>query len=61
MQRPAIPRQAKMDLLCFRTLLHVYERIFELPLAWSGQYISDQIEVSAVFMLKKGPVTNLYL
>ncbi len=45
-QRPAIPRQAKMDLLCFRILLHLYERIFELPLAFAGQYISNQIEVS---------------
>ncbi|KDN51971.1 ABC1-domain-containing protein [Tilletiaria anomala UBC 951] len=51
-QRPAIPRQAKMDLLCFRILLHLYERIFELPLSFSGQYISDQIEREIHFDLE---------
>lgn len=42
-QRPAIRKQAYFDLLSFRILLRFYERIFELPLAYFGQYISDQI------------------
>lgn len=44
-QRPDIRRYAKWDLWAFRTMLKLYERIFELPLSFAGQYISDQIEV----------------
>lgn len=46
-QRPEIRKQAQADLWCFRILLRIYERIFELPLSFAGQYISDQIEVRA--------------
>ncbi|CEH14647.1 Predicted unusual protein kinase [Ceraceosorus bombacis] len=42
-QRPQIRAQAYWDLLCFRILLRFYEQIFELPLSYFGQYISDQI------------------
>ncbi|SOV06695.1 uncharacterized protein UDID_01847 [Ustilago sp. UG-2017a] len=48
-QRPNIRKYAKWDLWSFRILLRLYERIFELPLAFSGQYISDQIEQETFF------------
>ncbi|SNX82614.1 uncharacterized protein MEPE_01320 [Melanopsichium pennsylvanicum] len=48
-QRPNIRKYAKWDLWSFRILLKLYERIFELPLAFSGQYISDQIEQETFF------------
>lgn len=47
-QRPEIRKQAKADLWCFRVLLRLYERVFELPLSFAGQYISDQIEVCSL-------------
>lgn len=48
-QRPNIRKYAKWDLWSFRVLLKLYERIFELPLSFSGQYISDQIEQETFF------------
>lgn len=48
-QRPNIRKYAKWDLWSFRILLKLYERIFELPLSFSGQYISDQIEQETFF------------
>ncbi|PWZ03230.1 ABC1-domain-containing protein [Testicularia cyperi] len=48
-QRPNIRKYAKWDLWSFRILLLLYERIFELPLSFSGQYISDQIEQETFF------------
>lgn len=48
-QRPSIRPQAYWDLLCFRILLRFYERIFDLPLAYFGGYISKQIELETHF------------
>lgn len=48
-QRPNIRKYAKWDLWSFRILLVLYERIFELPLSFAGQYISDQIEQETFF------------
>ncbi|PWN51393.1 ABC1-domain-containing protein [Violaceomyces palustris] len=48
-QKPNIRKYAKWDLWSFRILLMLYERIFELPLSFSGQYISDQIEQETFF------------
>ncbi|EPQ30183.1 uncharacterized protein PFL1_02299 [Pseudozyma flocculosa PF-1] len=48
-QRPNIRKYAKWDLWSFRILLLLYERIFELPLSFAGQYISDQIEQETLF------------
>ncbi len=48
-QRPNIRKYAKWDLWSFRIMLRLYEKIFELPLAFSGQYISDQIEQETFF------------
>lgn len=48
-QRPSIRPQAYWDLLCFRILLKFYERIFDLPLAYFGGYISNQIELETHF------------
>lgn len=48
-QRPNIRKYAKWDLWSFRILLKLYERIFELPLSFAGQYISDQIEQETFF------------
>ncbi|CAG7853378.1 ABC1 family protein C10F6.14c [Serendipita indica DSM 11827] len=48
-QRPDIRKHAKWDLLAFRTLMRVYERVFDLPLSFASQYISDQIELETHF------------
>lgn len=53
-QRPNIRKYAKWDLWSFRILLRLYESIFELPLAFSGQYISDQIEQETFFRTGTG-------
>lgn len=49
-QRPTIEAQAFWDLLSFRILLRFYSRIFDLPLSYFGQYISDQIHKETNFL-----------
>ncbi|KAG8807584.1 hypothetical protein FRC17_004397 [Serendipita sp. 399] len=48
-QRPDIRKHAKWDLLAFRILMKIYERVFDLPLSFASQYISDQIELETHF------------
>ena len=48
-QRPTIEAQAYWDLLSFRLLLRFYSRVFDLPLAYFGRYISDQIHKETDF------------
>ncbi|MCO5590107.1 hypothetical protein L7F22_044076 [Adiantum nelumboides] len=49
-QRPSIRSQAYWDLLSFRILLHFYSHVFDLPLAYFGGYISEQIERETDFL-----------
>lgn len=49
-QRPSIRAQAYWDLLSFRILLHFYSNVFDLPLAYFGGYISEQIERETDFL-----------
>jgi aarF domain-containing kinase len=48
-QRSTIEAQAYWDLLSFRILLRFYSRVFDLPLAYFGKYISDQIHKETDF------------
>ncbi|KAG8776530.1 hypothetical protein FRC16_004501 [Serendipita sp. 398] len=48
-QRPDIRKHAKWDLLAFRILMRIYENVFDLPLTFASQYISDQIELETHF------------
>lgn len=48
-QRPSIEAQAFWDLLSLRILLRFYSRVFDLPLAYFGRYISDQIHKETDF------------
>ncbi|KIM29483.1 hypothetical protein M408DRAFT_114122 [Serendipita vermifera MAFF 305830] len=48
-QRPDIRRHASWDLLAFRLLMQIYERVFEIPFTFASQYISDQIELETHF------------
>lgn len=48
-QKPAIKKQMNWDLRAFRVLLQVYERIFDLPLSWSSDYIEEHMRMEADF------------
>ncbi|KAI9248492.1 ABC1 family-domain-containing protein [Phascolomyces articulosus] len=49
-QKPAILKQMDWDLLAFRILLRVYEKLFDLPLSWSSDYIEKHIRMEADFI-----------
>ncbi|KAI9495197.1 ABC1 family-domain-containing protein [Zychaea mexicana] len=49
-QKPAILKQMDWDLLAFRILLQVYERLFDLPLSWSSDYIEKHIRMETDFI-----------
>ncbi|EJU01669.1 ABC1-domain-containing protein [Dacryopinax primogenitus] len=42
-QKPAIPVQIEWDLFSYRSLLYVYEKLFDIPCYWMADYITDQI------------------
>lgn len=48
-QKPAIQKQMKWDLGAFRILLKVYERVFDLPLSWSSDYVDEHLRMEADF------------
>ncbi|PVF94923.1 ABC1-domain-containing protein [Serendipita vermifera] len=48
-QRPDIRKHAKWDMLAFRILMRIYESVFDLPLSFASQYISDQIQLETRF------------
>ncbi|RCI01285.1 hypothetical protein CU097_015863 [Rhizopus azygosporus] len=48
-QKPTIQKQMNWDLRAFRILLRVYEYLFELPLAWSSDYIEKHMRMEADF------------
>ncbi|KAI8393653.1 ABC1 family-domain-containing protein [Radiomyces spectabilis] len=48
-QKPAIQKQMNSDLAAFRIILKVYEKIFDLPLTWSADYIEKHTRMEADF------------
>lgn len=48
-QHPYIPRQMTADLLVYRLMSRVYERVFDLPISFFTAYISEQLEMEADF------------
>ncbi|GAA5840258.1 hypothetical protein JCM9279_002327 [Rhodotorula babjevae] len=42
-RREAIPKQMEADLFCYRALLWTYERLFDMPVAFISQYVSEQM------------------
>lgn len=51
-QKPAIRKQMDWDLRAFRILLQLYERLFELPLTWSIDYIEQHMRMEADFEIE---------
>ncbi|KAJ3283515.1 hypothetical protein HK104_010342 [Borealophlyctis nickersoniae] len=49
-QKPAIQKQIDMDLLMYRVLLMAYEKLFDLPLVWSADYIEEHIRQETDFI-----------
>lgn len=49
-QRPHIPIQMELDLFAYRTLLYVYQKVFELPIYFIAGYVSDQIRKETDFI-----------
>ncbi|WAQ93364.1 hypothetical protein PtA15_18A424 [Puccinia triticina] len=49
-QRPDIPIQIELDLFAYRSLLYVYEKVFDLPVYFVAQYVSDQIRKETDFL-----------
>ncbi|KAI8147616.1 ABC1 family-domain-containing protein [Fennellomyces sp. T-0311] len=49
-QKPAILKQMEFDLMAFRVLLWVYEKLFDLPMSWSSDYIEKHIRMEADFI-----------
>lgn len=49
-QKPAILQQMDWDLRAFRILLYIYEKLFDLPLSWSSDYIEKHIRMEADFV-----------
>ncbi|CAO3684539.1 unnamed protein product [Umbelopsis vinacea] len=48
-QKPAIQQQMDSDLLAFRLLLRLYERMFDLPMVWISGYVEKHIRMEADF------------
>lgn len=48
-QKPAIQQQMNSDLLAFRLLLRLYERMFDLPMVWISGYVEKHIRMEADF------------
>ncbi|KAG2176985.1 hypothetical protein INT43_007639 [Umbelopsis isabellina] len=48
-QKPAIRKQMDSDLLAFRMLLHLYERLFDLPMVFVSDYVEKHIRMEADF------------
>ncbi|EFP85933.2 atypical/ABC1/ABC1-B protein kinase [Puccinia graminis f. sp. tritici CRL 75-36-700-3] len=49
-QRPDIPIQMELDLFAYRSLLYVYQKVFELPVYFIAHYVSDQIRKETDFV-----------
>jgi len=53
-QKSMIREQMDWDLRAFRILLQVYERIFDLPLSWSSEYIEEHMRMETDFEIEAG-------
>ncbi|GAA5868128.1 hypothetical protein JCM3774_001029 [Rhodotorula dairenensis] len=42
-RKAAVPKQMEWDLFCYRVLLWSYEKIFDLPVAFVSEYVSQQM------------------
>ncbi|KNF03178.1 Atypical/ABC1 protein kinase [Puccinia striiformis f. sp. tritici PST-78] len=49
-QRPDIPIQMELDLFAYRTILYVYQNVFELLVYFIAHYVSDQIRKETDFI-----------
>ncbi|GAA5855130.1 hypothetical protein JCM3766R1_003197, partial [Sporobolomyces carnicolor] len=46
-RKPSVPKQMEWDLFCYRALLWSYEKIFDLPVAFVSQYVTEQMRKEA--------------
>ncbi|GAA5950649.1 hypothetical protein JCM3765_000565 [Sporobolomyces pararoseus] len=46
-RKPSVPKQMEWDLFCYRALLWSYEKIFDLPVAFISQYVTEQMRKEA--------------
>ncbi|BGP24726.1 hypothetical protein JCM10295v2_003645 [Rhodotorula toruloides] len=46
-RKEAVPKQMEWDLFCYRALLYSYEKLFDLPVAFISQYVSEQMRKEA--------------
>ncbi|KAJ3117970.1 hypothetical protein HDU96_004646 [Phlyctochytrium bullatum] len=51
-QKPEIPKQIDLDLFAFRAVTYLLEKIFDLPLYWSADYIENHIRQEVDFVLE---------
>lgn len=49
-QKPEIQTQIEFDLACYRLLLYAVEKIFDLPVYWSAQYVSEHVRQETDFI-----------
>ncbi|GAA5910016.1 ABC1 kinase family protein [Sporobolomyces salmoneus] len=46
-RKPSVPKQMEWDLFCYRALLWSYEKLFDLPVAFISQYVTEQMRKEA--------------
>jgi aarF domain-containing kinase len=51
-QKPAIADQMTFDLACYKMLVWAFERIFDLPLYWTVDFIAESVRREADFRLE---------
>lgn len=49
-QKPQIAHQMGWDMLCYRLILFTFEKLFDLPLYWSADYIEKHIRQETDFL-----------
>jgi len=49
-QKPAIRKQMEWDLWSYRTLMYLSEKIFQMPLYFIADYVSDQMRLETSFI-----------
>ena len=49
-QKPAIKFQIGMDMLCYRLLIFALEKVFDLPLYWTADYIEFHLRQETDFL-----------
>ncbi|GAA6014657.1 hypothetical protein JCM11491_000184 [Sporobolomyces phaffii] len=51
-RKPSVPKQMEWDLFCYRALLWSYEKIFDLPVAFISQYVTEQMRKEANLVIE---------